>query len=38
VVELARDPEAVRQVRWADEQDVDPIDRRDLGGMLDGTG
>ena len=35
VVEPAGDAEAVRQVGRADEQDVDAIDRGDLGGVLD---
>ena len=33
VLELARDPEGVGQVRRADEQDVDPVDRGDLVGV-----
>ena len=35
VVELPGDPEAVRQVGRADEQDVDAVDRGDLLGVLD---
>ena len=38
VVELAGNAHAVRQVRRADEQHVDALDRRDLVGVVDGCG
>ena len=37
IVEPAGDPEAVRQVGRADEEDVDAVDGGDLGGVLDGA-
>ena len=37
IVELPGDPHAVAQVGRADEQDVDAVDRGDLGCVLDGA-